>query len=325
MIQADVYHALCTGYACLYLALCKIKTGQRCLLTEHGIYTNERKIEITAAEWLLDRKAMSLDIRRNRHDRDLKDFWIDTFSGYSRLAYEAADAIVTLYEGNTQFQISDGAPIDKIRLIPNGVDVERYQAIPKKRGGSAAIALIGRVVPIKDVKTFLRACLDLKKRIPDIKAYVLGPVDEDPDYYQECVTLVKKCGLEEQVEFTGKVNLETWLPKIDVVVLTSISEAQPLVLLEAGACGIPSVATDVGSCREILYGRHDEEPFLGRGGVIVPLSEPQAVAKGVGDLLSDPEKYEACSKAIQARVQKYYHRMDQAKAYRELYFQMELV
>jgi glycosyltransferase involved in cell wall biosynthesis len=317
--QVDVYHALCTGYAGLLLAQAKLKYQKPALLTEHGIYTTERRIEITAAEWLKDKKSQNLDVRRKRYDRDLKDFWIDTFSGYSKLAYEAADQIITLYEGNQHFQIKDGADRGKLRIIPNGVDVDKLADLSKKPIQRPTVAMIGRIVPIKDVKTFLRAALILKEKIPNIRILLIGPQEEDPDYYAECLAYVEKSHLQDTVTFTGKVKIEEWLPEIDVIVLTSISEAQPLVLLEGGACGIPSVATDVGSCREIILGRSDERPSLGPGGIVVSLANSQEVAAAVKSLLLDPFLYQKCSKTIRQRVKKYYNSKDQALAYRELY------
>jgi Domain of unknown function (DUF3492). len=107
--EARVYHALCTGYAGLLLARARIELKRPCLITEHGIYTNERKIEIASAEWLHDQGDVDLGLDRSRFERTLKDLWIDIFSTYSRLAYSASEKIITLYKGNQPLQISDGA------------------------------------------------------------------------------------------------------------------------------------------------------------------------------------------------------------------------
>lgn len=80
--NARLYHAVCTGYAGLLAARARIETGRPVLLTEHGIYTNERRIEISMAEWL-HRKPVSGLWLENR-TRDLKDLWVDTFACYSR-------------------------------------------------------------------------------------------------------------------------------------------------------------------------------------------------------------------------------------------------
>jgi glycosyltransferase involved in cell wall biosynthesis len=207
-------------------------------------------------------------------------------------------------------------------VIPNGIDVDTYAAIERAPAPHApTVALIGRVVPIKDVKTFLRACAILKGMLPRLEALIVGPTDEDEAYYQECMNLVRFLNLDDTVIFTGRVKLQEFLGRIDVVVLTSISEAQPLVILEAGASGIPTVATDVGSCRELILGRSEEEPALGHGGDVTPLCNPSATAQALARLLTDGEWYARCSQAIAKRVSRYYNKTLVDASYRELYEQ----
>jgi glycosyltransferase involved in cell wall biosynthesis len=121
------------------------------------------------------------------------------------------------------------------------------------------------------------------------------------------------------VEFRGRVALQDYYPRIDVVVLTSVSEAQPLVILEGAALGIPSVATDVGACREMILGRSDEEPALGAAGAVTPLANPAATADALRRLLTDAEAYQRSSRAAQARVRRYYNKRDLDVAYRDIY------
>lgn len=319
---ARMYHTLCTGYAGLLIARAHLETGKPCLLTEHGIYTNERKIEITAAEWLNDEKGLNLNVNRRRYERDLRDFWIDSFSGYAKLCYEACNPIITISEANREMEVADGADPAKLLIIPNGVDVDRFSKIEHKSSGRPTIALIGRVVPIKDIKTYLHAVAIIRETLPNIQAFIMGPTDEDSDYYQECLALVENHKISKSVTFTGKVKIDDYLPQIDVVVLTSISEGQPLVILEAGAAGIPSVCTDVGDCRDLIYGRPNETPPLGAGGAITLLTDPDAVARSVLTLLTNPEHYHRCSVTMKQRVQKYYHKQDQDQAYRDIYEQL---
>lgn len=316
--DAGVYHAVSTGYAGLMLARATLETGRPGMLTEHGIYTNERRIEMATAKWLHDPPSEGLHIDSPR--RTLKDVWVDTFVGYSHTCYQASQEIITLYEGNQQFQIQDGAPSDKLRIIPNGVDYDAYADLTRPPGRPRrTVALIGRVVPIKDVKTFIRASALLRATIPDFEALVLGPIEEDPEYYEQCVALVRQLRLENTLVFPGKVRLADYFGRIDVLVLTSISEAQPLVVLEAGAAGIPSVTTDVGSCRELIFGRRGERPALGPGGDVTPLCSPSATAQAIARLLTDEEWYARCSGAIKARVRHAYHTHVVDQAYRDLY------
>lgn len=315
--QANIYHALSTGYAGLMAARAKLETGKATFVTEHGIYTNERRIEVTSADWLeaTSSKALTID----KPGRDLRDMWIDSINNFSRLCYDACDQIITLFAGNQQPQLEDGADPRKMAVIPNGVDINRFAAYKHGRQASPTIALIGRVVPIKDIKTYLRAVALLKQQAPDIRAFVIGPTDEDDQYVQECMNLVQLLGIDNNVEFTGRVNVEDYLPHIDLLVLTSISEAQPLVILEAGAAGIPIVATDVGSCRELVEGAADETPNLGLGGIITPLASPAATADAIFSLLSDAQAYESASQTIAARIRQHYNLASQLQAYRNLY------
>jgi polysaccharide biosynthesis protein PelF len=318
--QAKMYHALCTGYAGLLLARASMETGRPCMLTEHGIYTNERRIEIASADWLDDPEVFNLCVHAQQ-ERELKDFWIDTFGNYSRLCYEACSHIITLYEGNQEFQVMDGADTAKMRVIPNGIDPLRFAGVERKPH-PPTIALIGRVVPIKDIKSYIKSVYILKQSLPELRAYMVGPFDEDPAYAAECLEFTEHLGLEETLIFTGRVKIEDYLGMIDVLVLTSISEAQPLVILEGGSLGIPTVATDVGACREIIYGSSTESPRLGAGGAVVPLANPQAVANALLQLLNEPEYYRKCSLAIKERVRRYYNKIDQYNAYAGLYHQL---
>ena len=316
---ANVYHALSTGYAGLMAARAKLETGKPVFVTEHGIYTNERRIEIASAEWLEASASKALTIDKPR--RDLRDMWIDSINNFSRVCYEASDKVITLFTGNQRPQLEDGADLNKMQIIPNGVDIEHFSRLAHRRQETPTIGLIGRVVPIKDVKTFIRAISLLRQTMPDLRAYIIGPTDEDRQYYAECVTLVELLGLEHTITFTGQAKVEDYLPSLDILVLTSISEAQPLVILEAGAAGIPIVATDVGACRELIEGLPDETEALGHGGIVTPLASPASTADAIFTLLSDPNRYESASTAIKERVRIHYNETIQQHAYRNLYAQ----
>jgi glycosyltransferase involved in cell wall biosynthesis len=315
--QAKLYHTICTGYAGLLAARAKAEFGVPTLLSEHGIYTNERRVEIASADWLEETATSQLTID-NLHS-DLRDLWIDTFASFSRICYQSSDSIITLFAGNQPAQIEDGADVQKMQIIPNGVDVARFASIQPREHDIPTIAMIGRVVPIKDVKSFIRSCAIMRDKIGDLRAYIMGNIDEDPEYAAECKKLVQHLLLDDVVQFTGAVRIDDYLPEIDVVVFTSVSEAQPLVILEVGAAGIPVVSTFVGACEEMIYGAFDENPPLGAGGAVVPLANPSAVAEETLRLLSDPAYYKSCSSAMKQRVATYYNSELQHAEYRNLY------
>jgi polysaccharide biosynthesis protein PelF len=316
--EAKVYHTISTGYAGVLAARARIETGRPMLLTEHGIYTNERRIELLMADWVADtvEKGHSLDDPR----LDLRDMWITAFEAYARTCYQAATEVITLYNDNQRAQQLLGAAPERSRVIANGINVQRFAAAGAGvRDTRPTMALIGRVVPIKDVKCFLSAAKILRERIPDLRAFVLGPLDEDPEYSAACQAFATELGLDGCVEFTGTVNVLDYLTKIHVVVLTSLSESQPLTLLEAGAAGIPVVATNVGSCREIIEGRPDEQPPLGSGGFVTPLVAPAEIASAVEKLITDPALRQSCGEALRLRVNQYYTSEQASAAYQELY------
>ena len=316
--KAKVYHTISTGYAGVLAARAGLETGRPVLLTEHGIYTNERRIELLMADWVADTvdKGHALDDPR----LDLRDMWVRAFEAYARTCYEGCTDIVTLYEDNQLAQRALGATGDNLRVIANGIDLKRFAGLrPAGDDDRPTVALIGRVVPIKDVKTFITAAGLLRERIPNVLALILGPTDEDPAYFEECKALVAALGLEGSVAFTGSVNILDYLSRIHVVALTSLSESQPLVILEAGAAGIPFVATNVGSCREILEGRPDEAPPLGPGGIITELVAPSGIAKAIGDLLTDPDRRRRYGETLRERVRRTYTSERAVQSYRALY------
>lgn len=317
MPPARMYHAVSTGYAGLLAARAKIETNRPVILTEHGIYTNERRIEISMSDWFHQKSLGWLNLTNMK--KDLKDLWIDTFINYSRICYMASDKIITLFPENQKMQVADGAALEKLEVIPNGVDYPTYSKIIPQKPSRPTIALIGRMVPIKDVKSFILACDILKRRVPNLLAYLIGPTDEDEIYYEECREMINFLGLQDTISCTGRVELTDYMDKIEVNVLTSISEGQPLVILEMGAVGIPSVATNVGACAELILGSEQESPRLKPGGAITPLSNPAKTAKEVGDLLTDKNWYGQCSLAMKERVHRYYNECDLIERYRGLY------
>jgi len=319
---AQVYHTISTGYAGLLAAGAKAKFRRPMLLTEHGIYTKERRIEINRSDWIQDWDSGELVAERRAPY--FRRYWIRQFQMMSRITYEYADEIFTLYVGNTREQIKDGADPSKLRVIPNGIDLHRFgeaAGTHDARGENDrfTVCFVGRVCPIKDLMTFVSAMRLVADEIPNVRIRVLGPMDEDPEYAEMCQRLAQQLGLQENLAFEGKVNVLEELPKVDVMVLTSISEAQPLVILEAGAVGIPTVATDVGSCSELLFGMAPEDRALGMGGLITPMASPGETAKAVVQLYRDPALRRRMRDAMRARVEKFYDQRDMVAAYREIY------
>ncbi|WP_118179756.1 GT4 family glycosyltransferase PelF [Paraburkholderia phosphatilytica] len=317
--RAKVYHTVSTGYAGFLGALLHYRTGRPLLVSEHGIYTKERKIDLLQSQWIRDnRGAFERDIAKISYFREL---WVRFFEALGKLAYDAAADIVALYETNRLRQITDGAEAAKTRNIPNGVDVDGLARLVGERvdGPHKVVALIGRVVPIKDIKTFIRALFIASRAMPEIEGWIVGPEEEDPAYAQECRALAQSLGLANNVKFLGFQRIDNILPKVDVIALTSISEALPLVVLEGFAAGIPSITTDVGSCRQLIEGQSAEDRALGSAGAVVPIANPAAFAEAVVALLGDEPRWRAAQAAGLARVRQFYTKKQMIDQYRELY------
>lgn len=317
--RARVLHTISTGYAGMLGVFLTALQKRPLLLTEHGIYTKERKIDLFQSTWVRDNRGVFE--RRGGQVAYFKDLWIRFFEGLGRSCYASSRHIVSLYEANRQRQIADGAPAARTRSIPNGVDVAKFA--PLRRADDAPVppvaCLIGRMVPIKDVKTFIRAMRTVVDRVPNAEGWIAGPEDEDPEYAQECRLIVETLGLQDRVKFLGFQQLTALLPKVGLVVLSSISEALPLVILEGYAAGIPCVSTDVGSCRQLVYGHGNEDRALGASGAVVPMADAQALAEACVPLLTDPKQWHAASRAGIARVERFYTQKLMVDSYRELY------
>ncbi len=318
-IPVRAFHTISTGYAGFLGALLKQRHGRPLLLSEHGIYTKERKIDLFQAEWIRDnRGVLEKDSSEVAYFRSL---WVRFFEVLGRECYQHSHRIVALYESNRQRQIADGAPAERTENIPNGINLPHLEKARAQRapGVPLTICLIGRVVPIKDVKTFIRAMRSVMNRLPEAQAWIAGPEDEDPEYARECHNLVNGLGLADKVKFLGFQKVDELLPQVGVMVLSSISEALPLVILEGYAAGVPCVATDVGSCRQLVEGLGEEDRALGRSGEIVGIADPEALAAAVLRLLADPLRWQAAQEAGIARVSRYYTQEMMFARYRAIY------
>ena len=316
-----VYHTVSTGYAGFLGALLKRRYNRSLILSEHGIYTKERRIDLYAARWIADnRTVLQRDPTQSGYFRSM---WIRFFEALGRMCYDASDQIISLYEANRLRQVHDGARAERTSNIANGIDIVRFGALRALRTEAIppVMCLIGRVVPIKDIKTYIRATRVCANRRPDIEAWIAGPEEESPDYVIECKELVKSLGLENNVKFLGFQKLTELLPKIGLMVLSSISEALPLVILEGYAAGVPTVSTDVGSCRQLIYGLTEEDQALGASGAVVGIADAQALAEASLHFLSNPEAWHKAAQAGILRVERYYTHPIMFARYRAVYEQ----
>jgi glycosyltransferase involved in cell wall biosynthesis len=314
---AHVFHAVATGFAGIVGSYAKLAAKAPLLVTEHGIYTNERRIELAVSDWLFDSGAGGYV---TAEPIELRSTWLEAFKSFSKISYDVADVITTQYRANQNFQRNDGAPEEKLRVVPNGIDIAKFAAVPKSTAPRPpTVLMIGRIVPIKDIRTFIMAVALLKELVPDVVAILIGPEDEDPEYAASCHLLVDQLGVGPSMHFLGRVpDVLSYLGATDVLALSSISEAQPIAMLEAAAIGMPIVSTDVGSCREILEG-FDGDPVRGRGGIVVEPCNPKAMADALAAILRDRDMQEEMANVMRRRVSSYYNKDRVRALYEGLY------
>ncbi len=248
----------------------KIIYNKPMVLTEHGIYTREREEEIIGADWIT---------------LQFKDLWIKYFRSLSMCAYQNTDLAITLFENSKHIQNELGCDESKQVVIPNGVNIEGFASLPQKvlGIGETVVGAVIRLVPIKDILTMIQAFKIVNTYMPEVKFLIMGPTEESPEYYDECQSIVTALEMDEKITFTGRVNIKDYFPRMDLNVLSSISEGQPLAVLEALAAGIPNVTTNVGCCEEVLYGINDDK--LGRAGIVVPVMNYKKMADAIITIL----------------------------------------
>ncbi|HKX53455.1 MAG TPA: GT4 family glycosyltransferase PelF [Nitrosospira sp.] len=318
-VETKAFHTVSTGFAGFLGVLLHYRTGRPLILTEHGIYTKERKVDLQSLFIKEHRDSLSDALYMGMQYQEL--LWIRYFESLGRLIYQASNPIISLYENNRRRQIADGADCDRTEVIPNGMEVQRFLPIRAERPEKIplVVGLLGRIVPIKDIKTFIRAMRTVVLQLPEAQGWLIGPEEEDQEYVAECRSLIQELGLEGKVRFLGFQQISNVLPRLGLLVLTSISEAFPLVLLEAFGSGLPVVTTDVGACREIIEGASDEDRALGSAGIVTPIADPEATAAAVITLLTDGERWHAAQKAGIQRFEKYYTQSRMLNSYKKIY------
>lgn len=315
--QAKVMHCPSTGYAGYLGALLSHQQARPLLISEHGIYTKERRIDLMLARWIQEDEEF---LERAGHIHYLRQLWINFFALLGKIAYSQAHKIINLYSGVISLQIADGASPDKLQTIPNGIAVEKFVSCRRDYAERQdVVALIGRVVPIKDIKTFIRAAAVARDQGRSTRFWIVGPTEEDEEYFAECVVLLRHLRLENQVEFLGFRAVTEILQDVRLTVLSSISEGLPLSVLESFAAGVPVVSTDVGSCRGLILGANADHPLA--AGKVVPIADAQAMAKAIYELLDNPTEWRRCSEQAIERVQSQYREEQMFAAYRQLYDQ----
>ena len=301
--KADIYHCVATGYAGVLGCLAKHLYDCRLLVSEHGIYTREREEELIKATWV---------------QNVYKKIWIEQFYRMGKVSYDRADIITSLFEHARELQIELGAQEEKLRVTPNGIDENRFASVPGKTPedeGYVNVGAVVRVTAIKDIKTMIQAFAQAKASAPALRLWIMGPTEEEPEYAKECFELVDMLELEDVV-FTGRIDVREYIGRMDFMILTSISEGQPLTILEGYAAKKPVIATDVGNCRGLIYGEGDS---FGEAGILCHIMNVEELGRAMADLARDPARVARMGQAGYNRMMSKYRAQQMHETYEGIY------
>lgn len=309
--KADVYHCVSTGYAGVLGSMAKYLHGGRLIISEHGIYTREREEELIKAKWV---------------QGIYKNIWIEQFQKMAHLAYGRADVVVSLFEQARELQLEEGCQVEKTMIIPNGIRLEDFRDLPGRTAEDAGRINVGailRVTPVKDVMTLIQAFGFAKEKEPALRLFVIGPWEEDEDYAAGCFELIQTMGIEDVV-FTGKADVRAYYGRMDMTILTSISEGQPLTILESFAARKPVIATDVGNCRELILGEKSDSSRddFGEAGIITRIMNVEEIAGAVLQLAHNETGRRVMGENGYRRVAAAYQMDRMLAAYRNMYAEL---
>ena len=194
-----------------------------------------------------------------------------------------------------------GVPHEKIRLIPRGVNLAEFHWKPKsaqgRSDGRVVVGLVGRLTPIKGHPLFLKAMARVARVVPNLQIQIIGDSPK-PQYKEELLAMTRNLGLEHAVEFLGtRYDIPELLSKMDVLVAPSVGEeAFGRVVIEAGACGVPVVATRMGGLVDVL--EH------GKDGLLVGPDDPRILAEAVLKMIKEPAFAQRMALALRKKVEK---------------------
>ena len=210
------------------------------------------------------------------------------YLGIERALARITTRIVAITSGQKADLVDLGiAPSSKIVEIPLGLDLDHFRELPAREAALSAlglpregryVAIVARLVPIKDIPTFLRAFALVTESLPDVRGLVVGDGPERGAVER----LAQNLGLERRCRFLGwRADLPNVYAASDVVALTSLNEGSPVSVIEAMASGRAVVATAVGGVPDVVSEAT---------GILVPVGDHRGFADAIVSLLRDPDR-----------------------------------
>ena len=264
-VEADVAHAVTNGLGVLPALAAKWRYEAPMIVTEHGVYMREQY----------------LHLRHPPFGWPVKDLYLRFLSRVCAVGYQEAEVITPGNVYNKRWEEELGADGDRVRTVYNGVNPDDFPVLTDEPE-VPTISWVGRIDPIKDLETLLRAFALVVAEMPEARLRIFGqPPRGREAYLERCQAVATDLGINDSIAFEGRIpNIRDAYAAGHVVVLCSISEGFPYSLIEAMTCGRPCVATDVGGVSEALSAE---------AGIVVPPRHPAELAAACLKLLRDPE------------------------------------
>jgi len=207
-----------------------------------------------------------------------------------RQAYRMSQAVVANSPAAAAQLRSEGVAPSRIRMIPNGVDLDRFQPVRRERP-IVNVITVANLRREKAHECLLAAAARLAPRYPQLRYQFVG----DGPRAEELGALTRRLNLQDRVEFLGhRDDVAELLAAADAFVLPSRSEAFPNGAIEAMAAGLPVVACRVGGLVDLIED--------GRTGLLVPPDDPSAMADALGSLMAAPDLAASLGRAARADV-----------------------
>ena len=234
------------------------------------------------------------------------------YAALDRLCLRFFDCITFVSERVSRTLRNSGIPARKLHKIPNGVDIERFDAAstlqPTALNDECLIGFVGRLVPEKGGVILLQAARTVLTQRPQTKFVLVG----DGPARQSLQSLAADFGISDQVTFAGARNdMPAVYASFDLLVLPSLCEAMPMCVLEAMAAGKAVIATTVGSVPEVV----DPE----QTGILVEPGNVDSLAKALLRLIDSPRDRRRMGANGRIRATQHFSATAMSKTYLELY------
>lgn len=239
-----------------------------------------------------------------------------TYNFFDKLLLKRFSAVISVSAAGADILRGVGVAEDKISVIENGINIERFAGLSDVSGLRAALVpnpksrIIGTVGRLTNEKGHTYLLNAAKKILAHEDCYFI--IVGDGALREKLEREAKELGISDRVVFTGKrSDIPDLIRAMDIFVLPSVVEAQPMALLEAMAACKPIVSTTVGDIPMILKN--------GKAGVLVAPAQPEAISDGVLSLLKDAQKARLCAEAAYKEVNDNYSSNRMAREYVKAY------